>query len=476
MSVFAPDRLRRTAPAPNSGIVHLGLGAFFRAHGAIYLQQSMAQCGGDWGVVGVSLRSPDVRDRLAGQDNLYTALEMSALGPKPRIVDSITGVLFAPEDPDAVLTAMAAETTRIVSLTVTEKGYYRGSGAGVIDWDHADIRHDLEADHPKTAVGYLVRALGIRRHRGLRPFTILSLDNLPANGVLTRALVCGFAERIDADLARWIAAECKFPGTMVDRIVPATPESVNQRFHDTSTYTDRALVTHEPFCQWVIEDDFVDGVRPALDVAGAQFVADVGPYEDMKLRMLNGSHSALAYLGHLAGYETVAQAIGDKSLMRFVTALWRDEMAPSLTAPAGTDLQAYAMQLLERYQNPEIRHLLAQIAVDGSQKLPQRIVAPLFENRAAGRPYTKLLTVLAAWFRFIERRATIDQAPLDDPLAHDLMNAARNASDDSELVRNLLETGFMFGGYPTSEIAAELIALLGQNGTFDDPARLGGPP
>lgn len=468
------SRLRRTAPGPKTGIVHLGLGAFFRAHGAIYIKEAMARSGGDWGVVGVSLRSLGVRDKLAEQGCLYTALELSGQGLKSQLVDVVTSVLVAPEDPNAVLREMAAETTRIVSLTITEKGYYRGGGDTTLDFDHPDIKHDLQNLAPRSAPGFLVRSLEMRWRQGLRPLTVLSLDNLSANGKLTREIICEFAARIDPELAHWIETECKFPCTMVDRIVPATTEALIERASSISGYHDPAVVTHEPFRQWVIEDDFVDNARPDFEAVGAQMVQDVAPFEHMKLRMLNGTHSALAYIGSLAGHETVADAIGDDGIEKFIDALWREEIATSLDEPADTDLNNYAAQLKSRYRNPEIRHLLEQIAMDGSQKLPQRILAPLFENLSARKPHKRLLTVVAAWFRFIESRSKIGQSGLNDPLQEELLQAARNASDNADLAERLLQIAPVFTDLPTHRIADELVAILGQLDDFHDTARLEG--
>ncbi len=474
MKSVSKNRLCRAEPAPKTGIVHLGLGAFFRAHGAIYIKEAMAQSGGDWGVIGVSLRSTGVRDKLADQGCLYTALELSGLGLKSQVVDVVTSVLVAPEGPNAVLQEMAAEATRIVSLTITEKGYCRGGGDAALDFEHPDIKHDLQNLAPKSAPGFLARALGMRWRQGLRPFTVLSLDNLPSNGQLTRQIVCEFAAQIDPDLARWIETECRFPCNMVDRIVPAATKELIDRATSTTGYYDTAVVAHEPFRQWVIEDDFVDSARPDFEAVGAELVHDVAPFEHMKLRMLNGTHSALAYIGSLAGYETVAEAIRDEGIEKFIEALWREEIATSLDAPPDTDLNDYAAQLKSRYQNPEIRHLLEQISMDGSQKLPQRILAPLFENLAAGKPYQRLLVVVAAWFRYIESRSKDGQAGLNDPVEKQLLQAARNASNDAELVERLLQVAPVFDDLPTHRIAGALVAILGHVGNFHDTARLEG--
>ena len=397
MTQNIPTRLCRDKVGPKTGIVHLGLGAFFRAHGAIYIKEAMAHSGGDWGVVGVSLRSAAVRDQLAPQGCLYTAVEMSENGFRPQVIDVITDVLVAPEDPEAVLREMSSETTRIVSLTITEKGYCRGDDAKTLDVNHPDIIHDLTSILPLSAAGYIVRALDIRRKRGLRPFTVLSLDNLPENGGVIESIVMDLAALIDTDLAEWIASECTFPSTMVDRIVPATTEAAVSRLEAETGIFDPSAVMHEPFRQWVVEDRFVDGVRPDLAAVGAQLVKDVKPFEHMKLRMLNGTHSAIAYIGNLAGHVTVSDTIRDPAIGAFLESMWHDEIIPSLCAPEGVDLASYATALGERYRNPEIRHLLEQIAMDGSQKLPQRILDPLFENLKSGKPYAKLLTVVAVF-------------------------------------------------------------------------------
>ena len=450
---------RRSIDARQVGIVHLGLGAFFRAHGAVYLQEAMAASGGDWGVVGVSLRSPQVRDALVPQDCVYTAVETSADGLKPQAIEVLRDVLVAPEGPEAVLETMAQPDVRIVSLTVTEKGYGRGADGG-LDAENADIAHDLTHPLPCTPVGYLVRALALRRAQALPPFTVMSLDNLPGNGVVTRRLVLDFANRVDPALADWIAAEGRFPSSMVDRIVPATTDALVARLEDETDVHDPAAVFHEPFRQWVIEDDFVDGARPDFGAVGAQMVRDVAPFEHMKLRMLNGTHSALAYVGSLAGHETVADAIADPSIAEFIRGLWEAELAPSFEAPEGVDLVGYAQALEARYRNPEIRHLLKQIAMDGSQKLPQRILDALFANRSAGRPYGRLLTVVAAWVRFVAQGEAVN-----DPLAGEIATVVEDARDDRALVAGLLALSPVFGPYPAAEIAEELCTCL-EDGTL----------
>ena len=417
MEAGLPDRLHRTPSDAPAGIVHLGLGAFFRAHGAVYVQEAMAASGGDWGIIGVSLQSPGTRDRLEPQGWAYTALELGPEGETPQVVTVLQGVLVAPEDPQAVLEAMAAPSVRIVSLTVTEKGYCHEPSTGRLNADHPDIRHDLDSPLPRSAPGFLVRALALRRTRGLAPFTVLCCDNLPENGRVVRGVVLDLARRIDPGLADWIAANSAFPATMVDRIVPATTPADLDRLEALTGARDEAPVMHEPFRQWVVEDRFCAG-RPDLGAVGVQLVEDVTPFEHMKLRMLNGTHSALAYLGYLAGHQTIAETVADPVFAAYVRGLWRDEIIPALTPPPGVDLAAYADALAARFANPAIRHRTWQIAMDGSQKLPQRILGTIAEGRAAGRPVPGLTLAVAAWMRYASGRdeagGTIE---VKDPLA-----------------------------------------------------------
>lgn len=425
------------------GIVHLGLGAFFRAHGAIYVGEAMAASGGDWGILGVSLRNPDIRNALEPQGGAYTALELAPEGPRVQVVSSVQGVLVAPEDPEAVLAAMAAPSVKIVTLTVTEKGYCHEPATGRLNLAHPDIVHDLAEALPVSAPGYLVRALQRRRAAGIAPFTVLTCDNLPGNGALLRGLVLDLAGRINAGLAEWIAAEGCFPSTMVDRIVPATTGADIDRVAALTGFHDAAPVVHEPFRQWVIEDDFVGGVRPDFGAVGAQMVADVAPYELMKLRMLNGTHSSLAYLGYLGGHETIAACLADPPYRALVRWLWEREIIPALTPPAGVDLMAYATALEARYANPAIRHRTWQIAMDGSQKLPQRILGTLETNLAAGRASPGLMLAIAAWMTYVggvdAAGAAID---VRDPLADRLK--ALSVGSVEERVAALLAVGEVF--------------------------------
>lgn len=444
-----PRLTRQRGPAQKPGIVHLGLGAFFRAFGAIYIEEAQRKDGGDWGIVGVSLQSSRTRDQLAPQDFVYTAKELGTEASSLRQVEILSDVLAAREDPEAVLSAMADPATRIVSLTVTEKGYCHDPSTVQLNPQHPDIAADLKNPVPVSAPGYLVRALARRKAAGEPPFTVLSCDNLPDNGKLVRGVVIELAGLIDPDLATWIEHEGRFPSTMVDRIVPATkPEDIDALAAETGQFDD-APVFHEPFRQWVIEDDFVPafgtGKRPDLGAVGVQLVDDVAPYEHMKLRMLNGTHSAIAYLGYLAGHETVADTVADAVFAPFLKALWRQEIVPSFEAPPSVDLVIYADELLARFANPGIRHRTWQIAMDGSQKLPQRILGTLKDNLTAGRPMSRLATVVAAWMHYAGG-TDLNGQPIDvrDPMVDRLKSISDNPADDAEKVAAFLNIRDIF--------------------------------
>ncbi len=429
--VFAPRLARATlrharaavAMPPARGarrIVHLGLGAFARAHLATYVEDAALAGGEAWSVLGVSLQRPDQRDRLAPQNWLYAAVERGPDRTRARIIGCLEKVLVAPEDPHAVLAALAAPETEIVTLTTTEKGYCHDPARGTLDFAHPDIRHDLATPTaPRSVIGFLVEALRQRRAAALPPFTVLCCDNLPANGRLVGSLVQEFAGRRDAGLAGWIAQEGAFPCSMVDRIVPATTEADIALAAAVTGFTDAAPVFHEPFRQFVIENRFVQG-RPAWEAAGVELVSDVEPFELMKLRLLNGAHSALAYLGLLAGHETIAASMADPALALFVERYW-EEMLPTVPPPASADLRAYTRALAKRFLNPAIRHRTAQIAMDGSQKLPQRVLQPARERLANGLGIPCLALIVAAWARALEGTDDAGQAiAIQDPLAERL--------------------------------------------------------
>ena len=454
------NRLTRSKTArPGVGIVHLGLGAFYRAFGAIYVAEAMQAAGGDWGVIGVSLQSPGTRDALAPQDWAYTSVTLRPEGDLAQVIEVLDHVLVAPEDPAAVLRAMVDPAVRIVSLTVTEKGYCHAPATGALNRDHPDIIHDLAHDLPRSAPGYIVRALQLRRLAGHAPFTVLTCDNLPENGKLVRGVVLDLARLIDPALADWIAEKGRFPATMVDRITPATTQDDIARVASLTGRHDAAPVLHEAFRQWAIEDDFVGGARPDFAAAGAALVPDVTAYEHMKLRMLNGTHSALAYLGYLAGYETIAQTVADPDFAAFLRALWADEIAPVVDAPAGVSLPDYAEALFDRYANPAIRHRTWQIAMDGSQKLPQRILGTLAANLDARRAAPGLCLVVAGWMLYVagkdEKGAAID---VKDPLAAQLRAICDAADSPADRVRGLLAVRAVFPATLAARIEGPVIA------------------
>jgi len=429
------------------GIVHLGIGAFYRAQGAVYTDDVLTRAPGEWGICGVSLRSPDVRDRLVPQDCLYTAVEKSPAGIQRRVIGSIREVLFLGDERDKVQTRLAAATTRIVSLTITEKGYCHDPATGKLNLGHPDIVHDLANHHnPVTAVGLLVAALEARQRSHAKPFSIMCCDNLPHNGALVRGLVLAFASARESRLARWIEEQVRFPSTMVDRSVPATTDAdITENDAELGVH-DAAPVMHEPFRQWVIADTFAAG-RPGWEHVGAQLVTDVEPFEAMKLRLLNASHSALAYLGFLAGYEFIYQVAAQPHFVTFMRALMKDEVAPTLALPTGVDVAAYQNALVERFRNPALPHRTQQIAMDGSQKLPQRLLGTVRDNLVAGRSIDRLALGVAAWMRYV---AGVDEKgraiSVSDPLAKDFARIAdEHRGDPASLARGLLGVRAVFG-------------------------------
>ncbi|CAN7393594.1 mannitol dehydrogenase family protein [Phenylobacterium sp. LjRoot219] len=391
------------------GIVHLGLGAFHRAHQAVYSDAAIAAAGGAWGIVGVSMRKPDVAAALSPQDGLYT-VEVLDAEPSYRVVGAVRQALTLPLEPDRVLTALAAPATRIVTLTVTEKGYCL-DGAGALDLSHPDIVHDLTSPgSPRSAVGVLAAGLARRVAEGAAPLTVISCDNVADNGARLAAAVEAFAARAHPLLAPRLSAAAAFPQTMVDSIVPATDAASRARIERVLGLTDEGSVQREAFGQWVIEDRFA-GPRPAWEQVGVELVGDVVPYRRLKLHVLNASHSALAYLGLLRGRTFVRDAIADPELAGFLDGLIAEEVAPALPELAVGD---YWSGVRRRFANPAVDHRLDQIAQDGAQKLAQRIFPLMIANQRAGLPVTRMGRVVRAW---IDWSATQGPPPrdLDDP-------------------------------------------------------------
>ena len=431
-------RPRYERGALRAGIVHLGLGAFARAHLAVATEAAMAATGDlRWGIVGVSLCHPDTRDALAPQGGLYSvalrdADDDGAPGESLRVIGALLRVVVAGEDPAAVLEHIAHADTRIVSLTVTEKGYCHDPASGALRFEHADIAHDLaQPETPRSAVGMIVRALSLRQRRGRAGIALLSLDNLPANGDMLRGLVLAFADRAEPPLGAWIAAQCSFPNSMVDRIVPRTTDAERSRIGERLGLVDAWPLVAEPYFDWALQDRFVAG-RPEWVHGGARFVADAAPFEQLKLRMVNGTHSTLAYLGAMAGFATIDRAIAQPALRAFIDALLRDEIAPTLGAVPGLDLDAYRRQLLRRFANPALAHATHQIAMDGSQKLPQRLLGTLRDRLDAGGSITRLALGVAAWLHYLRG---VDEAGghyvIEDPLAAELNELCSRAESSA---------------------------------------------
>jgi mannitol 2-dehydrogenase len=427
-------------------IVHIGVGGFHRAHQAVYLDDLAEQrITTEWGERGVGLLPGDrqMAEALGSQDGLYTLVARDAHDIRARIIGSLTQYLFGPDDPERVLQALSDAGTRIVSLTITEGGYNVDQHTGAFDVDNPAIQQDLAGDAPPSTVfGYLCAALGRRRAAGLAPFTVLSCDNLPGNGTIAKSAVVAFARLRDDTLAAWIDESVAFPNGMVDRITPRTTDADRAMVAQTFGIRDRWPVMTEPFAQWVLEDTFCNG-RPPLEDVGVQVVTDVGPYETMKLRLLNASHQALGYLGYLAGYRYVHEVMGDDLFRTFIARMMDDEVTALLPPVPGIDLTHYKRTLLERFANPKIGDTLARICTDGSDRMPKFLLPSLAEALSAGRPHRLLVLAVAGWFRYL--RGEDEQGrkiAIVDPLADDLRARANKGKDDP---RPLLALRPIFG-------------------------------
>jgi fructuronate reductase len=422
-----------------TGIVHFGIGAFHRAHQAVYTDDAMAAGDRDWAISGVSLRSPDVRDALQPQDGLYSVTERDSAGEQLRVIGSVREVLVGGEDAERVIAALASAHVHIATFTVTEKGYLRDPDKGSLLTTATDLAHDLQGGGtPRTIYGFLEHGLARRRAAGLPGMTLMSCDNLASNGRQLAALLDEFLELRDPTLAQWARSENSYPCTMIDRIVPATTAADVARVAGLLGCEDRAAVMTEKFSQWVIEDRFA-GPRPKWEAGGAQFAADVAPFETAKLRMLNGAHSALAYVGLGLGFEYVHQAIADPDLNALVRRIMK-EAAASLTPASGQDLAAYAETLERRFANASLAHRLIQIAMDGTQKIPQRWLASVATLFKQGRQPSGLLFALASWIAF----ACTGQRKLDDPLAGRLAAIRERSSDARAAVSAIVGAGGLF--------------------------------
>ncbi|AGH50138.1 D-mannnonate oxidoreductase [Sphingomonas sp. MM-1] len=453
-----------------TGVVHIGIGAFHRAHQAALFDAALAAGDLRWGIIGASLRSPAVHDQMAPQDGLYSLVVRDGAAEDVRVIGAIREVLVAPRDPAALVAAMSAPGVHIVTLTVTEKGYKLDPATGALLAGDDDVAADLrDLAAPRTAPGFIVAALARRRAAGLAPFTAISCDNLPHNGSRLRAAVLAIAAQHDAGLADWIAQHGAFPETMVDRIVPATRDEDIAALAARTGLEDQAMVKTEPFSQWVIEDRFA-GERPDFERFGAQITRSVAPWEDAKLRLLNGAHSGIAYLGGLAGVDFVHQFVGLAEGRGFVKALW-DEAAATLSPPPGLDIPAYRAALMARFANSSLQHRTRQIAMDGSQKLPQRLLAPIAARLDRGLPVEALALAVAAWMRWQDGRDDSGAIfTVDDPLA--AVTAARlaGAASPADRVAALLAIEAIFpprlaGDAGFRATLTRHLALLGEAGS-----------
>lgn len=444
--VLVPDYDRSRLRAR---ILHIGFGAFHRAHQAVCADQLAREQQSDWGYIecGINVHSTsNLLASLCQQDHLYTVTEMADNSETTRVVGVITAAVNARTDGiDAVIEAMAQPDIAIVSITVTEKGYCHHPANGQLNLEHPAIQHDIaHPDAPHSLPGVILAAIKRRRDREVPPFSVMSCDNMPENGHVTRNVVLQLAEQQDAGLADYIRQHLTFPSTMVDRIVPAmTPEALDTLGAKLGSY-DPVAVQCEPFFQWVIEDNFVNG-RPDWEKAGAELVADVLPFEEMKLRMLNGSHSFLAYLGYLAGYQHISDCMADEHFLRAARTLMLAEQAPTLRTQ-DLDLVAYADSLIARYQNRAIKHRTGQIASDGTQKLPQRWLDSIRWHLAHNSRFDLLALGVAGWMRFVggvdEQGQPIE---INDPLKETLAQRVSESAEGEARITALLSLQKVFG-------------------------------
>ncbi|MDQ1288306.1 MAG: fructuronate reductase [Actinomycetota bacterium] len=443
-----------TAPPPGGhgrdiGILHLGIGAFHRAHQAVFTEDAVTATGeGGWGICGVTQRSATVADQLLPQDCRYGVLERGLDTTSLRIVGQVADVVFPARDAGRLWDRFTDPAVRVVTLTVTEKGYRRDA-AGHLDVTDAVVRADLDGGHPRSTVGVLARGLQRRAAATGAPITVLTCDNLTGNGRVLQRLVADFCAALPTaegePLAAWIERSVTFPNSMVDRIVPATTAGDRADAEALLGLRDEALVVAEPFRQWVVEDLFAAG-RPAWERAGASLVTDVEPFEQLKLRMLNGTHSLLAYLGALAGHATIAEAVRHPALAETAQQMITEDVAPTLVAPPGVDVAVYGRSVLDRFANPALRHLTTQVAMDGSQKLPLRLLGTVRDRLAAGATPRWAIRGVAAWMAYVTLGAdrTGRPLPLDDPMADRLRSAVAGAQGAPAVATALLGVAEIF--------------------------------
>ncbi|KAM0806575.1 hypothetical protein AB5N19_06912 [Seiridium cardinale] len=431
------------------GIVHVGVGGFHRAHLAVYVDRLLEKHGqSDWAICGIGLRPNDaaMRDVLSAQDHLYTVIERSATGSSANVVGSINSFLFAPDDREAVIAKMAHPDTHIVSLTITESGYYYNENTHELQSDHADIQHDLANENsPVSTFGFLYAALARRHAQGLKPFTVLSCDNMQKNGSITRHMLESFARLRNPDLAKWIAEEGAFPNAMVDRITPSTSQNDIKSLAEDFGIEDAWPVVTEPFIQWVVEDKFCDG-RPPFEKVGVQVVNnvhDVEQFEKHKLRLLNASHSAMAYPGQLAGFKYVHEVMEHPIYRKLVWQMMQEEVKPLLPDIPGVDIDKYCNTLMERFSNPTIMDQIPRVALNASGKIPQFIMPSIAEQIWVKGPFRRLCFVAGAWFRYINGVDDKGNSfEVDDPMREQLQALAKAGGNDP---REILSVKVLFG-------------------------------
>lgn len=429
-------------------IVHLGFGAFHRAHQALITSEMLEKTSSDWGICEINLfGGEELITQLRAQESLYSVAEKGADTTTVKIIGAVIESLHPTFDgQQAVLEKMAEEQVAIVSMTITEKGYCIDPATGCLDKNNALIKADLITPRePSSAIAYIVEALRIRRARNIQPFTVMSCDNVQENGHVARAAVLDFANLVDPELAGWIKTNVTFPCTMVDRIVPAATLETLSEITALLGVSDPCGIACEPFIQWVIEDNFVNG-RPDWSLTGAEFVPDVVPFEEMKLRMLNGSHSFLAYLGYLGGYAHISDTMTNEHYRKAAFDMMIKAQAPTLNMPEGTDLQAYAELLIDRYSNPSLKHQTWQIAMDGSQKIAQRMGGSLRFHLQNETDYRWLSMGIAGWMVYVsgvdEKGNVID---VRDPMSEQFKTIYLQHGKNSSVVKALLGIEAIFG-------------------------------
>ena len=436
----------------SAGIVHFGVGGFHRAHQAMVLDDLMAQgLANDWGIVGVGVREADLamKEALIPQDCLYTLTTKDMSAQSTRIIGSIIDFLYAPENPEAVLSLLADERIRIVSLTITEGGYNFDQITGEFLWSNEAVADDVNhLESPQTVFGFLTEGLRRRKEAGIEPFTVMSCDNIQGNGHLAKKMFVSFATRVDEGLAQWMSSSVAFPNSMVDRITPVTTPDNIQEAHRITGLEDSWPVVSETFFQWVLEDNFPTG-RPPFEKAGVQLVEDVEPYELMKLRLLNASHQALAYFGYLKGYRLAHDAVNDPDIQTLLRRYMAEEATPTLRPVPGVDLAKYHDTLIERFTNAEVKDTVARLAAESSDRIPKWLVPVINERLEQGGDVTLSAAIVASWARYAEG---VDEhgEPIDvvDNLKSEVMASAKLHDDDLlAFVRNEK----LFGDLATKE-------------------------